>query len=146
VDEGLIRRFGVVVRHHELGLEANAMCVWDVPDAEVSALGRRLAQEAAVTLCYRRSRVPPDWPYNLFCMIHGSAREEVLAARADSPSRLGLDRIRTRCCSAAGASSRPAHAISTPRTSPMSEAQPAADRPAVAAWPRSARPTTPTVA
>ena len=41
VDEGLIRRFGVVVRHHELGLEANAMCVWDVPDAEVSALGRR---------------------------------------------------------------------------------------------------------
>ena len=62
VDEGLIRRFGVVVRHHELGLEANAMCVWDVPDAEVSALGRRLAQEAAVTLCYRRSRVLPDWP------------------------------------------------------------------------------------
>ena len=92
VDEGLIRRFGVVVRHHELGLEANAMCVWDVPDAEVSALGRRLAQEAAVTLCYRRSRVLPDWPYNLFCMIHGSAREEVLAARDDLAVRLGLDR------------------------------------------------------
>ena len=92
VDEGLIRRFGVVVRHHELGLEANAMCVWDVPDAEVSALGRRLAQEAAVTLCYRRSRVQPGWPYNLFCMIHGSAREEVLAARDDLAVRLGLDR------------------------------------------------------
>ena len=92
VDEGLIRRFGVVVRHHELGLEANAMCVWDVPDAEVSALGRRLAQEAAVTLCYRRRRVQPDWPYNLFCMIHGSAREEVLAARDDLAVRLGLDR------------------------------------------------------
>ena len=91
-DEGLIRRFGVVVRHHELGLEANAMCVWDVPDAEVSALGRRLAQESAVTLCYRRSRVLPDWPYNLFCMIHGSAREEVLAARDDLAARLGLDR------------------------------------------------------
>ena len=92
VDEGLIRRFGVVVRHHELGLEANAMCVWDVPDAEVSGLGRRLAQEAAVTLCYRRRRVLPGWPYNLFCMIHGSAREEVLAARADLAARLGLDR------------------------------------------------------
>lgn len=90
--DGLIRRFGVVVRHHELGLEANAMCVWDVPDAEVSALGRRLAREAAVTLCYRRSRVLPDWPYNLFCMIHGSAREEVLAARAELAARLGLDR------------------------------------------------------
>ena len=89
--EGLIRRFGVVVRHHELGLEANAMCVWDIPDAEVSALGRRLAGEAAVTLCYRRRRSLPDWPYNLFCMIHGSARDEVLAERAELARRLGLD-------------------------------------------------------
>lgn len=89
--DGLIRRFGVVVRHHELGLEANAMCVWDVPDAEVSELGRQLARESAVTLCYRRSRVLPGWPYNLFCMIHGSAREEVLAAREDLAARLGLD-------------------------------------------------------
>ncbi|HRP66816.1 MAG TPA: Lrp/AsnC family transcriptional regulator [Thauera sp.] len=91
VEEGLIRRFGVVVRHHELGLEANAMCVWDVPDDEVSELGRRLAREPAVTLCYRRRRVLPEWPYNLFCMIHGSARDEVLAARADLAARLGLD-------------------------------------------------------
>lgn len=36
--EGLIRRLGVVVRHHELGLDANAMCVWDVPDERVSEL------------------------------------------------------------------------------------------------------------
>lgn len=92
LDDGLIRRFGVVVRHHELGLEANAMCVWDVPDDQVSVLGRQLAREAAVTLCYRRSRVQPDWPYNLFCMIHGSAREEVLAAREALAARLGLDR------------------------------------------------------
>ncbi len=32
---GLIKRFGVVVRHRELGYQANAMCVWDVPDEEV---------------------------------------------------------------------------------------------------------------
>ena len=93
VDGGLIRRFGVVVRHHELGLGANAMCVWDIPDDEVSALGRQLAREPAVTLCYRRTRVPPEWPYNLFCMIHGSAREEVLAARDALAGRLGLDRF-----------------------------------------------------
>ena len=89
--DGLIRRFGVVVRHHEFGLEANAMCVWNVPDGMVSELGRRLAVEPAVTLCYRRRRALPDWPYNLYCMIHGSARDEVLAARDDLASRLGLD-------------------------------------------------------
>lgn len=90
LDEGLIRRFGVVVRHHELGIEANAMCVWDVADEEVSALGKRLAAEPAVTLCYRRERVLPEWPYNLFCMIHGSARADVLAAHADLCRRHGL--------------------------------------------------------
>jgi DNA-binding Lrp family transcriptional regulator len=89
--DGLIRRFGAVVRHHELGLEANAMCVWNVPDEQVSALGRRLAAEPAVTLCYRRSRALPGWPYNLFCMIHGSARDEVLAARDELATRLELD-------------------------------------------------------
>ncbi len=89
---GLVRRFGVVVRHHELGYEANAMCVWDVPDAEVSALGKALAAEAAVTLCYRRTRVPPQWRYNLYCMLHGQERAEVLDALAGIEARHGLRR------------------------------------------------------
>jgi DNA-binding Lrp family transcriptional regulator len=75
--EGLIRRFGVVVRHHELGWRANAMAVWDVPDDAVTAHGRRLAGAAGVTLAYRRARAQPDWPYNLFCMVHGTERREV---------------------------------------------------------------------
>lgn len=91
VEDGLIRRFGAIVRHHELGLEANAMCVWDIADEAVSELGRRLAAEPAVTLCYRRRRAPPAWPYNLFCMIHGAARDEVMSARDDIARRLGLD-------------------------------------------------------
>lgn len=77
LDEGLIKRFGVVVRHHELGYRANAMVVFDVPDAEVDKIGCELAAEAGVTLCYRRSRRLPDWPFNLFCMVHGRSREEV---------------------------------------------------------------------
>lgn len=75
---GDIRRFGVVVRHRELGYRANAMVVWDVPDKQVSALGRLLGRQACVTLCYRRPRRPGRWRYNLFCMIHGRSREGVL--------------------------------------------------------------------
>jgi siroheme decarboxylase len=89
---GLVRRFGVVVRHHELGFGANAMCVWDVPDAEVSALGKSLATEPAVTLCYRRMRVTPRWPYNLYCMLHGRERTEVLGMLAGLHTRHGLSR------------------------------------------------------
>ncbi len=74
---GVIKRFGVVVRHHELGFRANAMVVWDVPDESVSVTARRLALDPAVTLCYRRPRRLPSWPYNLFCMIHGQDRRWV---------------------------------------------------------------------
>jgi DNA-binding Lrp family transcriptional regulator len=66
----------VVVRHHELGYRANAMVVFDVPDAEVDRIGGQLAAEAGVTLCYRRSRSLPHWPYNLYCMVHGRSRAE----------------------------------------------------------------------
>ncbi len=74
--EGLIKRFGVVVRHHELGYRANAMVVFDLPYTEVDRIGQRLAAEPGVTLCYRRTRSLPDWPYNLYCMVHGRSREE----------------------------------------------------------------------
>jgi DNA-binding Lrp family transcriptional regulator len=91
LEEGAIKRFGVVVRHHELGFRANAMLVHDIPDDQVSAIGRALAEEPGVTLCYRRPRRLPDWPYNLFCMIHGRERGEVEAAIAKLRQRHGLE-------------------------------------------------------
>ncbi len=90
LEEGAIKRFGVVVRHHELGYRANAMLVHDIADEQVSELGRALAEEPAVTLCYRRPRRLPDWPYNLFCMIHGRERSEVEATIAELRQRHGL--------------------------------------------------------
>lgn len=87
---GVVRRFGVVVRHHELGYRANAMVVWDVPDAEVEAAGRALSAAPGVTLCYRRPRRPPAWPYNLFCMIHGRDRAAALRALDWAAESAGL--------------------------------------------------------
>jgi siroheme decarboxylase len=91
LEDGAIKRFGVVVRHRELGYTANAMLVHDIPNERVSELGRALAEEPAVTLCYRRPRLLPDWPYNLFCMIHGRARGEVESIIADLRRRHGLN-------------------------------------------------------
>jgi DNA-binding Lrp family transcriptional regulator len=90
---GVIRRFGVVVRHRELGYGANAMVVWDVPDAAVSEVGRLLAQQSAVTLCYRRPRQLPDWCYNLFSMVHGQDRQAVLAEIARMRRELCLEQL-----------------------------------------------------
>lgn len=71
--EGTLRRFGTVVRHHELGYAANAMTVFDVPAAQVDACGAALAMEPGVTLAYRRRRAA-GWPYNLYAMVHGRDR------------------------------------------------------------------------
>jgi DNA-binding Lrp family transcriptional regulator len=77
LERGAIRRIGAVVRHRAIGYRANAMVAWDVPEERVAPLGRRLATDPLVTLCYHRARALPDWPYNLYCMVHGRERAGV---------------------------------------------------------------------
>ena len=89
--EGKIKRLGAVPNHYALGIRANGMAVWDVPDDRVSEVGPRLGGMPEVTHCYRRPRHPPDWPYNLFAMVHGYTREEVLAAVERIARELGID-------------------------------------------------------
>jgi DNA-binding Lrp family transcriptional regulator len=88
LDQDVIKRFGVVVRHHELGFRANAMVVWNIPDERVDEFGRCIGASGLVNLCYQRPRRLPDWPYNLFAMIHGKDRDAVLER---------LDLIRDQC-------------------------------------------------
>jgi DNA-binding Lrp family transcriptional regulator len=87
---GVIARFGVVVRHRELGYRANAMVVWEAPHGIADIAGRKLAVLPYVTLAYRRERRPPEWPYNLFCMIHGRSRETVLKQIEEAGVAAGL--------------------------------------------------------
>ncbi|MPM81096.1 hypothetical protein SDC9_128148 [bioreactor metagenome] len=84
-----LARFGVVVRHHELGYTANAMTVFDVPDDEVDACGEHLACQPGVTLAYRRARAG-HWHYNLYCMVHGRERDEVHSLVQQAAERAGI--------------------------------------------------------
>jgi DNA-binding Lrp family transcriptional regulator len=85
---GLIRRFGLVVKHRKLGFNANAMVVWDIPSEFVDDVAGQLSTFDEVSLCYRRPRRAPDWHYNLFCMIHGTDRDVVLAQIAKITQQL----------------------------------------------------------
>ena len=91
--DGTIKRLGVVVRHHELGYRANAMTVWNIPDDQIDEIGQRIGAVDFVTLCYRRPRRLPDWPYNLFAMIHGQDRDAVLRNIEHLIDRCGLEDI-----------------------------------------------------
>jgi len=73
--EGAIRRFGASIGHRAIGITANAMCTWNVPDENVEEVGALMAGFAEVTHCYERPRYP-GWKYNLFTMIHAYSRDE----------------------------------------------------------------------
>lgn len=91
--QGLIRRYGLVVKHRQLGYVANAMVVWDVTEAEMEHVAKSLSQRNEVSLCYRRPRQLPHWPYNLFCMIHGKSTTEVEAQIQTITDELALTHI-----------------------------------------------------
>ena len=77
LEQGLVRRIGAVPNHYRLGFTANGMTVWDVDDEAVDGLGERVGAMPFVSHCYRRPRHRPDWPFNLFAMLHGHSRAEV---------------------------------------------------------------------
>mgnify|MGYP006280737485 CR=1 FL=1 len=74
--EGRMRRFGAILRHYTAGFAANGMTVWNAPDERAAEIGRHLAAPPEVSHCYQRPRLP-DWPYNLYTMIHGRRECEV---------------------------------------------------------------------
>ncbi|GMQ89434.1 MAG: Lrp/AsnC family transcriptional regulator [Gammaproteobacteria bacterium] len=93
LDERRIRRIGVVPNHYRLGYSANAMSVWDVPDGNIKAIGKQVGELDIVSHCYHRPRRLPDWPYNLFAMVHGHSQEEV-RHKVDQIARLLGNKVR----------------------------------------------------
>ena len=78
---GVIRRFAAVLDHRRAGFTANGMIVWHCKDEELDSLGEYLARQPEVTHCYHRPAYP-DWPYNLYAMVHGKTKEECLSIAA----------------------------------------------------------------
>ncbi len=86
---GVIRRIAAAPNHYKLGMTSNGMTVWDVEDDRIAELGTQIGALPFVTHCYERPRALPDWPYNLFAMVHGSDRDEVEEKRAQITAILG---------------------------------------------------------
>jgi len=69
---GIMRRFAAILRHREAGFIANGMIVWKVPTERVEEVGAKLGAFPQISHCYQRP-VYPDWPYNVFSMVHCKA-------------------------------------------------------------------------
>ncbi len=77
-DSGVIRRIGAVPNHYVLGFRGNGMSVWEVPEDRIQACGEKVGALDFVSHAYHRPKHPPLWNYNLFAMVHGRNREEVM--------------------------------------------------------------------
>lgn len=74
-ESGVMRRFATILNHRKAGFGANAMSVWAVPEEKGEEIGREMAEFSAVSHCYLRPSYP-NWPYNLFAMVHAKTQEE----------------------------------------------------------------------
>jgi siroheme decarboxylase len=86
---GAIRRFGATLRHQQAGYQANVMVAWRVPEDDVDRLGPVMAERPEVSHCYHR-RTCPEWPYNLYTMVHGRTAEACLAVVASLSRETGV--------------------------------------------------------
>jgi len=90
-EQGVIRRIAAVPNHYALGYKGNGMTVWDVPSKKIHELGAKVGALDFVSHCYHRPRFLPDWPYNLFAMVHAYSREEALLLVDGIAKLLGKD-------------------------------------------------------
>ncbi|MDF2504919.1 AsnC family transcriptional regulator [Clostridium sp.] len=72
---GIIRRFGAILNHRNAGFTSNAMVVWNIPMERIKEASKIMVKFSPVSHCYRRP-IFPEWPYNIFTMIHGETKEQ----------------------------------------------------------------------
>jgi DNA-binding Lrp family transcriptional regulator len=86
--QGVIRKFGAILRHQRAGITRNAMVVWAVLPDRTEEAGSVFASFREITHCYER-RPLFEGRYNLFTMIHtaeGSLEDRI----ARISSRVGI--------------------------------------------------------
>ncbi len=87
---GVMRRYAAILRHREAGFTANGMIVWKVPEQRITEVGNKLGAFPQVSHCYERP-VYPDWPYNVFSMIHCKSFDEAGEVAGQIQKQIDVD-------------------------------------------------------
>ena len=90
---GVMRRFAAILRHRQVGFTANGMIVWKVPEDKISDVGAKLGAFPQVSHCYERPTYP-DWPYNVFSMIHCKTHDEANEMAKTIQDQINVDDYR----------------------------------------------------
>ena len=90
---GVMRRFAAILRHRDAGFIANGMIVWKVPEDRITEVGEKLGAFPQVSHCYQRPSYP-DWPYNVFSMIHCKSTDEAHEVAKTIQNQINVDEYR----------------------------------------------------
>ncbi len=93
IAQGTIRRFAAILNHRQVGFSFNGMVVWNCPEDRIDRLGNILAAHAEVSHCYYRPSYP-EWPYNLYAMIHGRSAVDCETTAGKLAGAIGLEDFR----------------------------------------------------
>ncbi len=74
---GLIRRYGAVVRHEQVGYSSNVLVAWKIPEERIDEFEAVIQDLTEVSHGFERVSYP-EWPYNVYTMIHGHSKDECL--------------------------------------------------------------------
>lgn len=89
LENGTLRRIGIILRHHETGIRGNGMAVWQVDPTEADRFGEALSALPDVTHCYLRN-IPEPLKGNLYAMLYARTPEALIPRFEEITTSLGL--------------------------------------------------------
>jgi DNA-binding Lrp family transcriptional regulator len=78
ITDGVIRRYGAVIRHRRAGYTSNVLVAWHTPEERIDEFATAINGVNELSHCYERVCYP-EWNYNVYTMIHGHSRDECLS-------------------------------------------------------------------
>jgi DNA-binding Lrp family transcriptional regulator len=69
LEQGMMRKFGAILRHQKTGYKKNALVAWSVPAEQTEKTGNMFASFAFISHCYERKPAFRE-KYNIFTMLH----------------------------------------------------------------------------
>ena len=86
-----IRRFGASIKPNSIGISANALVAWKVPQQSVQEVGRALSDIKEISHCYERTTDNPNWTYNLYTVLHAQTRTKIAAMVHELSSKWNIE-------------------------------------------------------
>ena len=90
-ENGIIRRFSANINQRKLGITANAVVVWNIPEAKMEATVPVFLERGEISHIYERRVYPGRWEYNLYTVVHDYDRESVERFAKKIADEIGVD-------------------------------------------------------